>query len=70
VSRPLDLGDSPVGLNKKKVSKLGFPEEQRSTNSLASLLDATGMEAGDIVEVINALSKIKRKNRQQDSGRE
>jgi hypothetical protein len=53
--------------HKKIISKLGFPEEQRSTNSIASLLEATGMETGDLVEVINALSKIKRKNRQQDS---
>ena len=46
---------------------MGFPEEQRPTNSLASLLEATGIEAGDLAEIINALRKIRRKDRQQDN---
>jgi integrase len=40
------------------------PQEQQDINALASLLQSKGLDAGDFIDVINALANIKRRDQQ------
>jgi integrase len=48
------------------------PQEQQDINALASLLQSKGLDAGDFIDVINALANIKKRDQerieQQESG--
>ena len=45
----------------KSSSRLNEPNDQ-SINTLAALLDSRGLDAGDFIDVINALGKIKKRD--------
>ena len=42
------------------------PEEQSNINALSSLLDAKGLDASDFIDVINALSNIKKRDAEKE----
>lgn len=46
--------------------RLTPPEEQSNINALSSLLDAKGLDASDFIDVINALSNIKKRDAEKE----
>ena len=40
------------------------PQEQQDINALASLLELKGLDAGDFIDVINALANIKKRDQE------
>lgn len=46
--------------------KLTPPEDQSNINALATLLNAKGLDASDFIDVINALSNIKKRDAEKD----
>ena len=47
--------------------RLTPPEEQSNINALPSLLDAKGLDASDFIDVINALSNIKKRDAEKEA---